>query len=86
MTKAPRDASFTSYLLAYGKTEADMLKLSKPMQGAWHDEYRLWQKNSKQEQKRRTSDEIERDTCYALLAECGVPFGPDGEPLGIGWD
>lgn len=25
---------------------------------------------------------VKRDDAYALLAEIGVPFGPDGEPLG----
>lgn len=28
----------------------------------------------------------EEEDAYALLADIGVPFGSDGEPLGIGWD
>lgn len=30
--------------------------------------------------------EEEYDAAMELLASIGVPFGPDGEPLGIGWD
>lgn len=26
---------------------------------------------------------IENETAYAILADIGVPFSPDGEPLGI---
>lgn len=26
---------------------------------------------------------IEKETAYAILADIGVPFSPDGEPLGI---
>lgn len=28
----------------------------------------------------------EEEDAYALLVDIGVPFGSDGEPLGIGWD
>lgn len=29
---------------------------------------------------------IEEENAYELLASIGVPFSPDGTPLGIGWD
>ncbi len=32
----------------------------------------------------RTREEQERDDLMQLLAEIGVPFAPDGTPLGIG--
>ena len=31
-----------------------------------------------------TDDDLYEDA-MELLDDCGVPFGPDGEPLGIGW-
>lgn len=31
----------------------------------------------------QSPEERERDEAYQLLAECRVPFGPDGEPIGI---
>ena len=34
----------------------------------------------------RAKQQIEYDDAMELLASIGVPFGPDGEPLGIGWD
>lgn len=30
-----------------------------------------------------TEEEMELETCYELLRDCGVPFF-DGEPIGIG--
>ncbi len=34
----------------------------------------------------RTQEEKDYDYAMSLLADIGVPFGPDGTPLGIGWD
>lgn len=34
----------------------------------------------------RPREEIEREDLMRILAEIGVPFSPDGTPLGIGWD
>ena len=34
----------------------------------------------------RTQAERDYDDAMMQLAECGVPFAPDGTPLGIGWD
>ena len=34
----------------------------------------------------RTRQERDWDDTMMLLADCGVPFAPDGTPLGIGWD
>lgn len=83
-----KDLSFTAYLAEHGKTRADIKKLSKPLQDAWRDEYQSWQREEQKKlnpkKDRRTPEEIERDECYELLADCGVPFGPDGEPIGIG--
>lgn len=28
-------------------------------------------------------NDIKRENAYAILADIGVPFSPDGEPLGI---
>ena len=28
-------------------------------------------------------NDIERENAYAILADIGVPFSPDGKPLGI---
>lgn len=34
----------------------------------------------------RKQEEIDHDDVIQILADCGVPFAPDGTPLGIGWD
>ncbi len=86
--KPEKDLSFTAYLAKYGKTRADIKKLSQPLQNAWRKEYQSWQREEQKKlnpkKDKRTPEEIERDDCYELLADGGVPFGPDGEPLGIG--
>ncbi len=33
-----------------------------------------------------TPAERDYDDAMQILADCGVPFAPDGTPLGIGWD
>lgn len=46
--------------------------------------------NQSKSKSRRNTLLEERDEEYkdamGLLASIGVPFGPDGTPLGIGWD
>lgn len=32
------------------------------------------------------NDDFDEADAMALLAEIGVPFSPDGTPIGIGWD
>lgn len=34
----------------------------------------------------RSQEEKDYDNAMMLLADCGVPFAPDGTPLGIGWN
>ncbi len=34
----------------------------------------------------RTPEERDYDDAMQILSDCGVPFAPDGTPLGIGWD
>ena len=37
-------------------------------------------------EKRMTESDYEYENAMDLLASIGVPFAPDGTPLGIGWD
>ena len=84
------DWSFPRYCKQYGKTEADIEKLSEPMQLAWRKEYHIWLEKHLDKYRielrlsRMSGEEIERENAMMLLAECGVPYAPDGTPLGIG--
>ena len=55
---------------------------------AWYEEYKIWldDKVNNSLTDNRKQEEIDYDDAMQILADCGVPFAPDGTPLGIGWD
>lgn len=54
-----------------------------------HSDHRVTKSFSLQpldvDQHTEENQEMSREEAYQLLADIGVPFGPDGEPIGI-WD
>ncbi len=70
--------SFEKYCKKYGKTIEDIEKESKIIQCAWHEEYESWLSLELYNYYRDDYDEA-----MQTLADCGVPFAPDGTPLGI---
>lgn len=82
------ELSFAGYCRKFGKTPKDIESLSPALKQAWEEEYQMWHDREKRQRQRDSRSQEEKDYSYAMrqLAECGVPFGPDGSPLGIGWD
>ena len=82
------DWSFSRYCKLYNKTETDISNESEIIQQAWRDEYEEWlnMQIGKYRLDHRSQQERDYDEAMAILADCGVPFAPDGTPLGIGWD
>lgn len=82
------ESRFDGYLQRFGKTRKESEEMSDGIRTAWRDEFEQYEENKREERFSRhlSDDEAEREDAYALLAEIGVPFSPDGEPLGIGWD
>ncbi len=77
--------SFENYCEKYGKTIEDIEAESEILQRAWHEEYETWlnQELCKYYLDNRTQAEKDYDEAMQTLADCGVPFAPDGTPLGI---
>ena len=82
------DWSFDRYCRKYGKTEDDIRQESEVIRKAWYEEYKIWleDKINNYLPDNRSQKEIDHDDAMQILADCGVPFAPDGAPLGIGWD
>lgn len=82
------DWSFDRYCRKYGKTENDIRQESEVIRKAWYEEYKIWldDKVNNSLTDNRKQEEIDYDDAMQILADCGVPFAPDGTPLGIGWD
>ena len=78
--------SFDRYCRKYGKTEDEINNESETIKQAWHEEYDTWfeEQFAKYRLDNRSDAEKDYDNAMMLLAECGVPFAPDGTPLGIG--
>lgn len=51
----------------------------------WRKQYAQWKKDEQRRMQRERMPKEQRDrlAAYDVLRECGVPFGPDGSPLGI---
>lgn len=81
------DVSFATYLAKYGKIEKDYQQLSESLQLAWKEEYEDWkeivlaQYRKKKRYTQMTDGELEYEDGMMILAETGVPFGPDGTPF-----
>lgn len=70
--------SFQKYCEKYGKTIEDIEKESEIIQCAWHEEYESWLSLELYNYYRD-----DYDLGMQTLADCGVPFTPDGTPIGI---
>lgn len=77
--------SFEKYCEKYGKTIEEIKKESEIIQCAWHEEYETWlsEELDKYYLDNKSQAEKDYDEAMQTLADCGVPFAPDGTPLGI---
>ena len=82
------DWSFDRYCRKYGKTEDEIRQESEVIRKAWYEEYKIWREDKINNYlpDNKSQEEIDYDDAMQILADCGVPFAPDGAPLGIGWD
>ena len=80
------DWSFERYCKKYGKASDDISRESDVIQQAWSEEYQIWltQQFEKYRSGNRAQEELDYDSGMQTLADCGVPFTPDGTPIGIG--
>lgn len=85
---ADTDWSFERYCRKFGKTADEINNESEVIRQAWHEEYDIWFEGQleKYNLDNRNKAEKEHNDAMQILADCGVPFTPDGTPLGIGWD
>lgn len=71
------------FIYSYGLTWDEFKNLDV---NAQNELRKAHEQKNREEQMRRQKDDSEYWDAMYTLAECGVPFGPDGTPLGIGWD
>lgn len=75
------------FLEVNGMTHQEYMQLPQWKRETYREQYeKACQEEADYQEARRAGCNPEYEDAMELLRQCGVPFSPSGEPLGIGWD